>query len=267
MTGGGPFHLPAGAWTDDTSMAICLAESLLACRGSDPFDQMTRFVAWYRKGVNSSIGRCFDIGFTTWHALNRFEQTGDPLSGPDGEFTAGNGSIMRLAPVVMAYARDRNAAREQAAASLRTTHGARLAVDGCRLMADLLHGLLTGVPKEEVLAKGYYAGSELDHRMTKLITGGWHERTEVEIKSTGFVLYSLEAALWAFATTSDFRSGCLRAVNLGGDADTIGAIYGQFAGTCYGVHGIPQSWLDRLFERRRLLDLANGLHALSAELD
>lgn len=242
------------------------AESLIARRGSDLGDQLSRYVDWYRKGVNSSIGRCFDIGITTRDALNRFEQTGDPHSGPTGEFTAGNGSIMRLAPVILAYAHERTQAREQAAASSRTTHGAVLAVDGCRLMADILYGLLKGLPKEQVMAKGYYTGPPLEPRMAALAAGDWKGKSESDIRSTGFVLHSLDAALWAFATTSDFRSGCLRAVNLGGDADTIGAIYGQFAGACYGLSGIPQDWLDLLFERERLKGLAAALAALSDEL-
>ncbi|MFN7938910.1 MAG: ADP-ribosylglycohydrolase family protein [Bryobacteraceae bacterium] len=267
MVGGGPFRLPAGAWTDDTSMALCLAESLLACRGNDPLDQMKRYVAWYRQGVNSSIGRCFDIGFTTRDALNEFERTGDPLAGPVREYTAGNGSIMRLAPVVMAYAFDRHAAREHAALSSRTTHGAKLAVDGCRLMADLLHGLLQGKPKDEVLARGYYQGPALDDQVAALTLGGWQAKTGQQIRSTGFVVHSLEAALWAFATTTDFASGCLRAVNLGGDADTIAAIYGQFAGAHYGLEGIPSAWRDRVMQCDRLLELGRGLFALHLELE
>jgi ADP-ribosylglycohydrolase len=263
LTGGGPFRLPAGAWTDDTSMALCLAESLLACAGSDPLDQMTRYVAWFRRGVNSSIGRCFDIGFTTRDALAQFERTGEPMSGPTSEYTAGNGSIMRLAPVAMAYAHDRFKAQEHAALSSRTTHGARMAVDGCRFMADLLCGLLQGRPKDEVLSEDYYTGPVLHPKIAELADGRWKNKSEDQIKSTGFVLHSLEAALWAFAATSDFRSGCLRAVNLGGDADTIGAIYGQFAGACYGVEGIPDDWLNRLCEVERLKSLGVQLHALS----
>ncbi|MBS1830942.1 MAG: ADP-ribosylglycohydrolase family protein [Acidobacteria bacterium] len=267
MVGGGPFRLPVGAWTDDTSMALCLAESLLAQRGNDPLDQMKRYVAWYRQGVNSSIGRCFDIGFTTRDALNEFERTGNALAGPTREYTAGNGSIMRLAPVVMAYSSDRATAQEQAALSSRTTHGAKLAVDGCRLMADLLHGLLHGGRKDEVLARGYYRGPALEDQVAALTVGGWGEKKEAQIRSTGFAVHSLEAALWALATTTDFASGCLRAVNLGGDADTIAAIYGQFAGAHYGLEGIPRSWRDRVFEYNRLLELGRGLYALRMELE
>jgi ADP-ribosylglycohydrolase len=133
-------------------------------------------------------------------------------------------------------------------------------------MADLLCGLLQGRPKSDVLSEGYYTGPVLDPKIEELTYGRWKRKSEDQIKSTGFVLHSLEAALWVFAATSDFRSGCLRAVNLGGDADTIGAIYGQFAGACYGVEGIPDDWLNRLFEVERLKSLGVQLHALSRGL-
>ena len=106
LTGGGPFSLEAGQWTDDTSMALCLAESLLICQGFDPADQMERYLRWYREGYMSSTGSCFDIGNTTRAALTSFEGTGEPFSGPTHPWSAGNGSIMRLAPVVMYFAQD-----------------------------------------------------------------------------------------------------------------------------------------------------------------
>jgi ADP-ribosyl-[dinitrogen reductase] hydrolase len=103
MTGGGPFDLKPGQWTDDTSMALCLAESLIESRGFDPADQMRRYVHWYRDGYLSSTGRCFDIGMTVAQALHRFEATGDPFSGSADPSMAGNGSLMRLAPVAMYF--------------------------------------------------------------------------------------------------------------------------------------------------------------------
>src|SRR5688500_928565 len=104
MVGGGPFVLEPGQWTDDTSMALCLAESLLECNGFDPVDQLRRYVRWYREGHHSSTGRCFDIGSTVRAALQRFEETGEPWCGSTDPQTAGNGSLMRLAPVVLFYA-------------------------------------------------------------------------------------------------------------------------------------------------------------------
>src|SRR5262249_1635124 len=143
MVGGGPFRLPAGAWTDDTSMALCLAESLIECGGFDAADQMRRYVKWYREGHLSSTGCCFDIGNATRSALEQFEETGDPWCGSKDPWTAGNGSIMRLAPVVLAFANSPHEAIAMAARTSQTTHGAREAVDGCRYLAALLLGALS----------------------------------------------------------------------------------------------------------------------------
>jgi ADP-ribosyl-[dinitrogen reductase] hydrolase len=106
IVGGGPFNLKPGQWTDDTSMALCLAESLIECRGFDPGDQMTRYVRWWREGHLSSNGRCFDIGITVRTALSEFERSGNPFSGSTDEYSAGNGCTMRLAPIPIAYASD-----------------------------------------------------------------------------------------------------------------------------------------------------------------
>src|SRR4051794_13885888 len=129
MVGGGPFGLPRGAWTDDTSMALCLAESLVDRRGFDPIDQLQRYVRWYRHGHWSSTGRCFDIGNATRSALHRFERTGEPFPGDADTHAAGNGPLMKLAPVALAYAAHPRRAVRNAAESARTTHGAPEAAD------------------------------------------------------------------------------------------------------------------------------------------
>src|SRR5215218_2084820 len=128
IVGGGPFGLRPGEWTDDTSMALCLAESLVECRGFDPVDQLRRYVRWYREGRWSSTETCFDIGNATAAALQRFERTGEPYPGDAAPGAGGNGPLMRLAPVVLAFARDPRAAVIHAGESARTTHGAPEAV-------------------------------------------------------------------------------------------------------------------------------------------
>jgi ADP-ribosylglycohydrolase len=155
MVGGGPFGLAPGQWTDDTSMALCLAESLIECQGFDPADQMRRFVRWWREGHLSSTGRCFDIGNTTRAALRRFEATGEPHSGSTDHYSAGNGSIMRLAPVPLFCAGDPKVAIERAGESSRTTHGLGVCIDACRYMAGIIVGAVHGVPKAELLADRY----------------------------------------------------------------------------------------------------------------
>ncbi|WP_296739901.1 ADP-ribosylglycohydrolase family protein, partial [Variovorax sp.] len=128
MQGGGPFGLAPGEWTDDTSMALCLAASLVHCRGFDAVDQMNRYCNWRSVGYMSSNGRCFDIGITVSNALSRYLASGDPFAGDPDQRTAGNGALMRLAPVAMFGVADTPALLRLAADSTRTTHGAAEAI-------------------------------------------------------------------------------------------------------------------------------------------
>lgn len=273
MVGGGPFHLKPGEWTDDTSMALCLAESLIERRSFDPHDQMTRYVAWWRTGHLGSNGRCFDIGNTVKAALTKFTASGEPYCGSTAENTAGNGSLMRLAPMPMALAADPEKAIELAALSSRTTHGARVSVDACRYMTGLMIGALRGATKEQLLSPLYSPtadGSRYweEHPLCpeiEAIARGSFRREPPEIKGTGYAAHSLEAALWAFATTDDFAGGCLAAVNLGDDADTTAAVYGQLAGAFYGERGIPVRWRAKLARRDLLERYADALLALAAK--
>jgi ADP-ribosyl-[dinitrogen reductase] hydrolase len=268
MIGGGPFRLAPGQWTDDTSMALCLAESLIECQGFDPIDQLQRYVRWYREGYLSSTGRCFDIGNTVSGALHRFERTGDPASGPTHPHTAGNGSIMRLAPIPMFYAAQPGLAVERAAQSSRTTHGARAAVDACRYFGGLLVGALTGVDRAALLAERYapYPGCWDEHPLApeidRVAAGSFRHQEPPHIAGTGYVVQSLEAALWAFHKSDSFQEGALLAANLGNDADTTAAVYGQLAGAYYGEAGIPGAWRERLAKRELLEEHADRLYEL-----
>jgi ADP-ribosyl-[dinitrogen reductase] hydrolase len=252
IVGGGPFGLRPGEWTDDTSMALCLAESLLERRGFDPIDQLQRYVRWHRQGHLSSTGRCFDIGGTVASALRRFEQTGEAYCGSTDPYSAGNGSIMRLAPLPLFYARSPREAVARAGDSSRTTHGAPEAVDACRYLAALIVGAVQGASKEELLSDHYapvpdlWDQEPLAPRIAEIAAGSFRRREPPEIRGTGYVVESLEAALWAFDRSSSFQKGALLAVNLGDDADTTGAVYGQLAGAYYGEAGIPPEWRERL---------------------
>jgi ADP-ribosylglycohydrolase len=273
MVGGGPFGLKPGEWTDDTSMALCLAESLVERKGFDPVDQLERYLRWYRDGHLSSNGRCFDIGNTVRASLTRFEATHDPYCGPEDPRSAGNGSIMRLAPVAMAYARRPREAIERAGESSRTTHGAREAIDACRYLAALLVGALRGVSKDELLSRrftpvpGYWEEHPLAPAIDEIACGSFTSRQPPEIKGTGYVVRSLEAALWAFYRSTAFSEGCLRAVNLGDDADTTGAVYGQLAGAFYGEQEIPLKWMSCLARRPLLETMAERVLEFSRTLD
>jgi ADP-ribosyl-[dinitrogen reductase] hydrolase len=265
IVGGGPFRLKPGEWTDDTSMALCLAESLVECKGFDPDDQMKRYLRWYREGHLSSTGRCFDIGNTTRDALMRFERTGEPYSGSTDKYSAGNGSIMRLAPVPLFFAGDPDKAIEMSGESSRTTHGNIFCVDACRYLGALIVGAVNGTPKEELLSAkygpvtGYWDRNPLVPEIEAIAMGSFKRRNPPAIKGTGYVVQSLEAALWAFDRSSSFEEGCLMAVNLGDDADTTGAVYGQLAGAYYGGEGIPVGWRKKIVQGGKILSFAEKL--------
>lgn len=273
MVGGGPFGLNPGEWTDDTSMALCLAESLIENREFEPADQMKRYVRWWKEGHLSSTGTCFDCGNTVAAALGRFQRTGDPYSGSTAEDTAGNGSLMRLAPVpVFCFGRALDAVR-MAAMSSRTTHATSVAVDACRYLAALITGALSGATKQELVTPpynlpyettpGYWEDRPLHGVIAEIAAGSFKGKEPPEIRGTGYAADALEAALWAFHRSSSFEEGALLAVNLGDDADTTAAIYGQLAGAFYGERGIPPEWRARL-ARKDLIDLyAESLFQLS----
>ncbi len=265
MVGGGPFHLQPGQWTDDTSMALCLAESLIECGDFNPVDQLTRYLRWWREGHLSSNGWCFDIGGTVSAALSRFEHTHEPYCGSTEPYSAGNGSLMRLAPVPMFYAATPEEAIERSGDSSRTTHATRAAVDACRYFGGLITAALNGAKKEELLSEryspvpGYLESHPLHEEVDKVASGSFKNDQPPHIRGTGYVVKSLEAALWAFYRSDSFEDGCLKAVNLGEDADTTGAIYGQLAGAYYGKAGIPERWLSKLAMRELIEDYATKL--------
>ncbi len=267
MVGGGPFKLKAGEWTDDTSMGLCLAESLVELGKFDPVDQLQRYLKWYRTGHLSSNGSVFDIGRTVRTALTRFENTGAPFCGDTDPETAGNGSLMRLAPVPLYFAPNARQAIELAGESSRTTHGARIAVDACRYFGALIVGALHGASKTELLSSfyspvaGIWQESELCPEIAEIARGSFKKKKPPSIKGTGYAANSLEAALWAFDTSDDFKTGCLQAANLGNDADTTAAIYGQLAGSFYGIHGIPKDWLDKVAKRDLIESFADRLYS------
>ncbi len=266
MVGGGPFKLDPGQWTDDTSMALCLATSLINREGFDPIDQMRRYVRWRREGYLSSNGKCFDIGNTVSDALLRFEQSGNPYAGSSDPQSAGNGSLMRLAPVPMYFTGNPSEAIRMAADSSRTTHQSPEAVDACRYAAGLLVGALRGADKQTLLSPRYcpVAGmwdrDPLEKEIARIADGSFKVRNPPAIRGSGYVVRSLEAALWAFHRTEDWREGALQAANLGEDADTTAAIYGQFAGACYGMKEIPGEWRERIAGRAEIVLLADALH-------
>ena len=269
MVGGGKFNLAPGEWTDDTSMALCLAESLIEKGEFDPIDQLERYVRWYHTGYLSSNGRCFDIGITTCNSLHRFESNREPYPGPDAPHTSGSGSLMRLAPVPMFYARHPELLLEKCADSSRTTHASQQAVDACRYFGALMLGALHGQSKEVLLSPPQtwkfmdIVSSEILTQLEPVIlevaNGSFRKKEPPSIQGSGYVVRGMEAALWAFHKSTSFRQGVLMAVNLGDDADATGAIYGQLAGAYYGEEDIPAEWRSKLAMVDVIINFADKL--------
>jgi ADP-ribosyl-[dinitrogen reductase] hydrolase len=261
MVGGGPFSLEPGQWTDDTAMALALADSLLRNAELDPNDLMANFLKWWKHGAYSCTGTCFDIGITTSQALRRFRDHGDPYAGDKSPNSAGNGSLMRLAPVALAHWRKPELAVAIASKQSRTTHAAPQALAACGGYAKLLALAIGGASAEEVLAANVVASTG-EPIIDAIFAGSWRGKSREEIRSSGYVAHSLEAALWCVGRSSTFKEAILLAANLGDDADTTAAITGQLAGAIWGANSIPVEWRRQIAWSDRIQSIAKSLLAL-----
>lgn len=264
MHGGGKFELAPGMWTDDTSMALCLASSLIETGTFDMRDQLTRFLRWRDEGYHSSTGRCFGIGRQTFWALDEFARSGSIARSATRTNASGNGSLMRLAPVAMAFAHDLELVSATSVASSLTTHPAVECLEACSAYGRLVAGALQGWNKSRILAEcALFAENLSCPSVRAVLNGGFLNKSRAEIFSSGYVVDTMEASLWAFAHHESFEAGALAAVNLGNDSDTVGAVYGQLAGAFYGHRGIPTAWSGTLHEARMIIGMADDLFALA----
>ena len=254
--GGGPYGLNSGEWTDDTSMALALADSI-ARSGWNLSDQVERYVQWWKTGKYSVNGRCFDIGITTRDALSRYLTTRNPLTcGDRSETASGSGSIMRLAPIPIRYAHLYPTRVDEicrlAEESGLPTHASEQCLSACRYLAMVLAALIRGEDRREILSDGWQPLRQIDdvkplHPLIREIAhGSFKQKRPPAIKGSGWVVQSLEGALWAFHDAESFEDAVLKAVNLGDDADTTGAICGQLAGAYWGESNIPPPLISGL---------------------
>jgi ADP-ribosyl-[dinitrogen reductase] hydrolase len=193
---------------------------------------------------------------TVSSALARFERTGDPIAGSSDPHTAGNGSLMRLAPVAVRHWADPERLAAVARRQSATTHAAPEALAACEAYALLLSEAIAGLPRPQVLAprNGSYAGA-----IGPILAGSWRGKPRRQIRASGYVAHALEAALWSVGRTASFADAVLTAANLGEDADTTAAIAGQLAGALYGLSGIPEAWLAKLASREKITGVASAL--------
>jgi ADP-ribosylglycohydrolase len=254
--GGGPHGLKPGEWTDDTSMALALADSI-ADVGWDLNDQAKRYLEWFQSGKYSVNGRLFDIGVTTRESLARYAATRDgSRSGSRSPSASGNGSIMRIAPVAIKYGdwidEKPHALAMRGWESSLPTHASAQCVSACAVLAIMLSAFVQGKAREEVLAERWPVLEDLKQSFSfhseilEVCTGSFRRKQPPEIFGSGYVVRSLEAALWAFHDAQSFEEAVLRAVNLGDDADTTGAVCGQLAGAFWGENEIPHAWKHQL---------------------
>ena len=258
-----PLRLPAGSWTDDTSMTLCLAESLLECGDVDLRDQMYRYWRWGRQDYLSATGVTFGMGPTVRVSLAKFEAGEESWGDPSAQT---NGSLMRAAAVPL-YFGSGPRLLDAAAECSDPTHRDPICRAACQVYASLVAAALGGAERKALLAAG--AGGEglqrpLPGRLESILDGKLAQRDRSQISGANDVQCTLEAALWSFATTQDFESGAAAAVSLGLDTDTTACVYGALAGAHYGVDAIPDLWLDAVQQRDLLEGFAQRLHAAAS---
>ena len=262
MVGGGPFLLKPGQWTDDTSMALCIADSLLAKGHYDSFDVMERYQRWFSKGYRSSTDRCFDIGGQVRAALFDFEHEQRVPVTAERSNRAGNGAIMRLAPVVIAGFEHREI-REivvTAGLSARETHYSVEAEAATEVFAALLVGALLGWAPEHIINVGWAStGPAFDEMAARVISTDPDERASWESETSGYIVHGLRLAVHGLLDFPSFKDATLAIANMGGDSDTNAAIYGQLGGAFYGIEAIPASWRSTLHQGEEIDALARAL--------
>ncbi|EEH63491.1 ADP-ribosylglycohydrolase [Gleimia coleocanis DSM 15436] len=262
---GGKFQLPAGHWTDDTALALCISYSLIKLRTLNLTDILRRFQSWYETGENSSTGKAVGVGQQTLQALSYFSVTGNPPQ-LSVKPALGNGSLMRLAPVVLAYASKPDLLEEACAQSSLCTHPDEACLEGCVLFGKLIHLALLGYSKADIFTWLFKHINDLQFSdLTQCLRKLEKPLPRSVINARGYFPQSLQAALWAFQTTDSFAEGALLAVNLGEDADTVGAIYGQLAGAYYSIREIPSEWIENLAKSAEIRTVANQLYEVATE--
>jgi ADP-ribosyl-[dinitrogen reductase] hydrolase len=258
-TSGGRYKLEPGYWTDDTSMALCLAESLIEHGNYVPQDFGDRLVRWVDDGYNSSLPQCFDIGKTTLRAIGNIKRDGYENSGVGGEQACGNGSIMRLAPVPIFYRTNLSKALSISVAQGEITHTHPVTTQACSILCSIILAGIENGTKDAVLNAIPQDTANYDEKLHPIIKDRFRQKKRDEIRSDTYVISTLEAALWSVWSTDNFHDAMLLAVNLGHDADTVGAVTGQIAGAIYGYSEIPTDWVHQLAEQDRIFAIGREL--------
>ena len=269
MVGYGTYNLPPGTWSDDSSLTFCLAESLCSGFNTDHMGEL--FVKWYYQDYWTATGEVFDIGIGTRNALYKIKNgTKAELAGGQDEKDNGNGSLMRILPLVFAIKdlpiEERFERTRQVSA---ITHGHIRAVMACFYYLEFAKQLIEGKTKFEIYKDLQTSmpscfenigivGSETAH-FDRMLKANIADLPLSEIRSGGYVVETIEACIWCLLTTDNYKDAVLKAVNLGHDTDTTAAVTGGLAGLLYGFDGIPKEWVRQLAKREEIEELARNL--------
>lgn len=271
MKGYGTHDQPPGTWSDDSSLTFCLAESL--CYGYNPVDVAKKMEQWFFEAYWTAHGEVFDIGISTQESLTRLKE-GIPFdkSGAKGERSNGNGSLMRILPLAYYFFAHSTPAPERLAKSIEIsaiTHAHIRSGIACFIYTDFALQLLAGKNKHEAyeyirnqtlisLRENGISETQINP-FSGILFDNIAQRPENEIESSGYVVHTLEASLWALLNYSNYQDIVLTAVNLGSDTDTTAAVVGGLAGIVYGHHQIPPSWIQQIARKDEIISLAQRL--------
>ena len=269
MVGYGTYNQVPGTWSDDTSMMLCVLENINNKGNTKNLANL--FLKWYNQNYMTARGEVFDIGITTRTALNNImEGVSLKNSGLSDERSAGNGSLMRCVPY--AFAEDISKSIVQMIMGSRITHRHALCHLCCMYYVKMLRAILEGKGKHEAAnnAAGYIKFGwriteteddqvPLQEQFSKLFNHQFHALPETEIQSTGYVLYTLEASVWCFLNSENYKESVLKAVNLGGDTDTIAALTGALSGLYYGYESIPEDWILRIANKKLIHEVLDKI--------
>ncbi len=270
MLGYGTWDVPAGTWSDDSSLTFCLAESL--CNGFSLDNIAKSFWRWYHEGYWTASGEVFDIGNTTFLAIADYQRGIPPmLAGGKSENSNGNGSLMRILPMAYCYKKltfPELISRTHCCSCI--THAHLRSQMACGIYVSIAIYLLEGEKPLQAYEKGlekiqtiYSASeyaSEISH-FNKVFSGEIAKLSVDEIQSSGYVIHTLEASLWCLLNSSSYPEAVLKAVNLGGDTDTTAAVTGGLAGIYYGIENIPTEWIEQIARKQHIMDLAESFDA------
>ena len=274
MVGYGQFDVPAGTWSDDSSLSLCLAESL--CNGYDLNDISNNFIKWMFEGYWTPFNKAFDIGNTTYFAIVNLRNGISPhLAGMDRERDNGNGSLMRILPLVPYILNMKEEDRFRIIGEVSSlTHRHPRSILACIALCEFAIQYINLQSVEEAYQAMQQTILQLLKRdmfieegipFKRLVGLSYEEFKAIELKdirSTGYVIDTLEASLWCIFNTTSYKDAVLKAVNLGDDTDTVGAITGGLAGIIYGYDTIPSEWLEVLAKKDDIIELADKLDSI-----